>query len=81
MNLDNKPFSSGPYKITKNTPGVELVAGPQRALGPEHRPGTPPVPRPVRLVLRRRRRRAQTNRVIADTGDDAAAVATDAVPA
>ncbi len=80
VNLDNQPFSSGPYKITKHTPGVELVL--ERN---EHwDPNTDPVRHqyPDRFVWSfGADQTAQTNRVIADTGDDAAAVATGAVPA
>ncbi len=56
VNLDNLPFSSGPYKITKHTPGVEMVLERNEQLGPGHRPGAPPVPGQVRVVVRRGQR-------------------------
>lgn len=80
VNLDNAPFSSGPYKLTKNTPGVELVF--ERN---EHwDPATDPVRHqyPDRFVWTfGPDSTAGANRVIADGGPDAAALAWNGVPA
>ncbi|SCG36101.1 peptide/nickel transport system substrate-binding protein [Micromonospora echinaurantiaca] len=79
VNLDNHPFSSGPYKITKHTPGVEMVL--ERN---EHwDPATDAVRHqyPDKFVWSFGADNAtQTNRVLAGTGNDAAAVATGGVP-
>lgn len=79
VNLDNAPFSSGPYKVTRNTGGVELVL--ERN---EHwDPATDPVRHqyPDRFVWSfGPDDTAGANRVIADNGPDAAALAWNGVP-
>ncbi|MFE9656111.1 ABC transporter substrate-binding protein [Micromonospora sp. NPDC006431] len=79
VNLDNQPFSSGPYKFTKNQPGVEMVL--------ERNPNWDPATDPVRHAYPDKfvwslgpDQATQTNRVLAGTGNDAAAVATGGVP-
>ncbi|MFD1325015.1 ABC transporter substrate-binding protein [Micromonospora sonneratiae] len=80
VNLDNAPFSSGPYKVTKNTVGVELVL--ERN---EHwDPATDPVRHqyPDKFVWSYGPDQAAgANRVVADNGPDQAAVAWNGVPA
>ncbi|MFI6327885.1 ABC transporter substrate-binding protein [Micromonospora chersina] len=79
VNLDNQPFSSGPYKFTKITPGVEMVL----ERNPNWDPATDPVRHayPDKFVWSLGADQAtQTNRVLAGTGNDAAAVATGGVP-
>ncbi|OKI68911.1 ABC transporter substrate-binding protein [Micromonospora sp. CB01531] len=79
VNLDNQPFSSGPYKFTKNQPGVEMVL----ERNPNWDPATDPVRHayPDKFVWSLGSDQAtQTNRVLAGTGNDAAAVATGGVP-
>ncbi|WP_246278048.1 ABC transporter substrate-binding protein [Phytohabitans rumicis] len=80
VNLDNQPFASGPYKITKHTPGVELVM--ERN---EHwDPATDPVRHqyPEKIVWSfGPDPDAGANRVIADSGADQAALAWNGVPA
>lgn len=80
VNLDSAPFSSGPYKVTKNTAGVQLVL--ERN---EHwDPATDPVRHqyPDRFVWSFGPDQATgANRVIADSGPDAAALAWNGVPA
>ena len=80
VNLDNAPFSSGPYKITKHVPGVELVL--------ERNEHWDPATDPVRHQYPDRfiwtfgpDETAAANRVIADNGPDAAALAWNGVPA
>ncbi|WP_246273699.1 ABC transporter substrate-binding protein [Phytohabitans houttuyneae] len=79
VNLDNQPFSSGPYKITKHTPGVEIVlernehwdaaTDPVRHQYPDKFVWTfGPDPD------------AGANRVIADSGPDQSALAFNGVP-
>jgi peptide/nickel transport system substrate-binding protein len=79
VNLDNQPFSSGPYKITKHTPGVEMVL--ERN---EHwDAATDPIRHqyPDRFVWSFGADSAtQTNRTIADNGNDAFAISTGGVP-
>lgn len=79
VNLDNLPFSSGPYKITKNTPSVEMVL--------ERNTNWDPATDPIRHQYPDRfvwsfgaDNSTQTNRVLADNGNDAYAVATGGVP-
>jgi peptide/nickel transport system substrate-binding protein len=79
VNLDNLPFSSGPYKITKNTPGVEMVL--------ERNPNWDPATDPIRHQYPDKfvwsfgaDNSAQTNRALADNGNDAYAVATGGIP-
>jgi peptide/nickel transport system substrate-binding protein len=80
VNLDNRPFSSGPYKFAKHTPGVEVVLERNEHWDPKTDPvrhqypdqfvwsfGNPPD--------------AAVNRIIADSGPDASAVSFDSVPA
>jgi peptide/nickel transport system substrate-binding protein len=80
VNLDNQPFSSGPYKITKHTPGVEIVM--ERN---EHwDPATDPVRHqyPDKFVWTfGPDPDAGANRVIADSGPDQSALAWNGVPA
>jgi peptide/nickel transport system substrate-binding protein len=79
VNLDNQPFSSGPYKITKHTPGVELVMERNEHWDPK----TDPVRHqyPDKFVWNfGPDPDAGANRVIADTGADAAALAFNGVP-
>ncbi|WP_232072084.1 ABC transporter substrate-binding protein [Phytohabitans flavus] len=79
VNLDNQPFSSGPYKITKHTPGVEIVL--ERN---EHwDPATDPVRHqyPDKFVWTfGPDPNAGANRVIADSGPDQSALAFNGVP-
>ncbi|WP_262283879.1 ABC transporter substrate-binding protein [Micromonospora sp. MA102] len=79
VNLDNQPFSSGPYKITKHQPGVEMVL--------ERNENWDPATDPVRHAYPDKfiwsfgaDNATQTNRVLAGTGNDAAAVGTGGVP-
>jgi peptide/nickel transport system substrate-binding protein len=79
VNLDNQPFSSGPYKITKNTVGVELVL--------ERNPNWDPATDPVRHQYPEKivwsfgaDGDAQANRIIADTGADQAALGWNGIP-
>ncbi|MEU1684328.1 ABC transporter substrate-binding protein [Micromonospora sp. NPDC005707] len=79
VNLDNQPFSSGPYKFTKIQPGVEMVL--------ERNPNWDPATDPVRHAYPDKfiwslgsDQATQTNRVLAGTGNDSAAVATGGVP-
>ncbi|MFC4146033.1 ABC transporter substrate-binding protein [Micromonospora mangrovi] len=79
VNLDNQPFSSGPYKITKNTAGVELVM--------ERNENWDPKTDPVRHAYPDRivwafgpDAEAGANRVIADNGDDQTALGWNGVP-
>ncbi|MEU8260075.1 ABC transporter substrate-binding protein [Micromonospora sp. NPDC048999] len=79
VNLDNQPFSSGPYKISKNTPGVELVL--------ERNDNWDPATDPVRHAYPDKvvwnfgpDEEAGANRVIADNGDDQTALGWNGVP-
>ncbi|MEV4757707.1 ABC transporter substrate-binding protein [Micromonospora sp. NPDC049559] len=79
VNLDNQPFSSGPYKITKNTAGVELVMERNQYWDP----ATDPVRHqyPDKIVWNYGPdAEAGANRVIADNGDDQTALAWNGVP-
>jgi peptide/nickel transport system substrate-binding protein len=79
VNLDNQPFSSGPYKITKNTVGVELVL----ERNDQWDPNTDPVRHqyPDKFVWQWGPDiDTQANRVIADTGPDQSAVAWNGIP-
>lgn len=80
VNLDNQPFSSGPYKITKHTPGVELVM--------ERNTNWDPATDPVRHQYPDKfiwsfgaDTEAGANRVIADSGNDQSALAWNGIPA
>ncbi len=80
VNLDNMPFSSGPYKIAKHTVGVELVF--------ERNPNWDPATDPVRHAYPDKfvwsfgaDAEAGANRVIANSGADASALAWNGVPA
>ncbi|MET9297999.1 MULTISPECIES: ABC transporter substrate-binding protein [Micromonospora] len=79
VNLDNMPFSSGPYRFTKIQPGVEMVL--------ERNPNWDPATDAVRHAYPDKfvwtlgaDQNTQTNRVLAGTGNDAAAVASGGVP-
>ena len=79
VNLDNQPFSSGPYKITKNNVGVELVL--------ERNEHWDPKTDPVRHAYPDRfvwtfgpDPEAGANRVIADNAADQTALAWNGVP-
>ncbi|MEV1285747.1 ABC transporter substrate-binding protein [Micromonospora sp. NPDC049679] len=79
VNYDNQPFSSGPYKITKNAAGVELVM--------ERNSNWDPKTDPVRHQYPDRfvwsfgpDQAAGANRVIADNGPDQSALAWNGVP-
>lgn len=79
VNLDNQPFSSGPYKISKNTPGVELVL----ERNPHWDPATDPVRHqyPDKFVWNfGPDQAAGANRVVADNGPDQSALAWNGVP-
>ncbi|SCL39833.1 peptide/nickel transport system substrate-binding protein [Micromonospora rhizosphaerae] len=79
VNLDNQPFSSGPYKITKNTAGTELVMERNENWDPK----TDPVRHayPDKIVWNYGPdAEAGANRVISDSGDDQTALAWNGVP-
>jgi peptide/nickel transport system substrate-binding protein len=79
VNLDNQPFSSGPYKITKNVSGVEL----DLARNPNWDPATDPVRHqyPDSFVWKfGADPDAEANRVISDSGPDQSAEAWNGVP-
>lgn len=79
VNLDTQPFSSGPYKITKNVPGVELDL--QRNTYWD--PATDPVHHqyPDSFVWQfGPAPDAAANRVISDSGADQSTVAWNGVP-
>ncbi len=79
VNLDNQPFSSGPYKITKNQPGVEL----DLERNPNWDPATDPVRHqyPDKVVWSfGADPDAEANRVISDNGPDQSALAWNGVP-
>ncbi|WP_233600915.1 MULTISPECIES: ABC transporter substrate-binding protein [Micromonospora] len=80
VNVDNQPFASGPYKITKLTPGVEVVL----ERNDQWDPKTDPVRHqyPDKFVWSfGTTPDAQANRMIADNGPDQSAVAFNTVPA
>ena len=80
MDYDNRPVSSGPYMITDNTPGVQLVLD----RNPNWDPATDPIRHqyPDRFVWSFGSDvDAATNRIIADGGDDRTAIAWDGVSA
>jgi peptide/nickel transport system substrate-binding protein len=79
VNLDNQPFSSGPYKITKHTPGVELVMERNEHWDPKTDPVRHQYPDKFVWAFGADPD-AGANRVIADTGGDAAALAFNGVP-
>ncbi|HET6213474.1 MAG TPA: ABC transporter substrate-binding protein [Micromonosporaceae bacterium] len=79
VNLDLQPFSSGPYKITKNTVGVELVL--------ERNTNWDPATDPVRHQYPDKfvwsfgaDPEAGANRVISDSGADQTALAWNGIP-
>ena len=79
VNLDNQPFSSGPYKITKNVAGVEL----DLARNTNWDPATDPVRHqyPDSFVWKfGADPEAEANRVISDSGPDQSAEAWNGVP-
>ncbi|GHJ05833.1 ABC transporter [Micromonospora humidisoli] len=80
VNLDQRPFSSGPYKIAKNQAGVQLTL--------ERNPHWDPATDPVRHQYPDQfvwtfgpTADAAVNRVIADNGADQSALAWNYVPA
>jgi peptide/nickel transport system substrate-binding protein len=80
VNLDNAPFSSGPYKIAKNQVGVQITLD----RNPHWDPNTDPVRHqyPDQFVWSfGPTADAANNRVIADNGADQSAVAFNYVPA
>jgi peptide/nickel transport system substrate-binding protein len=80
VDLDNWPFSSGPYKITKHTPGVELVLERNEHWDPK----TDPIRHqyPDKFVWSfGADPTAQVRRIIADNGADQSALAFNGVPA
>ncbi|WP_319459436.1 ABC transporter substrate-binding protein [Micromonospora sp. RTP1Z1] len=79
VNLDNQPFSSGPYKITKNTAGVELVLERNENWDPKTDPVRHAYPDKI-VWTYGPDAEAGANRVIADNGDDQAALAWNGVP-
>ncbi|WP_200206601.1 ABC transporter substrate-binding protein [Micromonospora coerulea] len=79
VNLDNQPFSSGPYKITKNTAGVELVMERNENWDPKTDPVRHAYPDKV-VWTYGPDAEAGANRVIADNGDDQTALAWNGVP-
>ncbi|HEY3009296.1 MAG TPA: ABC transporter substrate-binding protein [Micromonosporaceae bacterium] len=79
VDMDNQPFSSGPYKVTKNTVGVELVLD----RNDQWDPNTDPVRHqyPDKFVWQfGPDADAQVNRVIADSGPDQTALAWNGIP-
>ena len=79
VDYDSKPVSSGPYMITDNTPGVQLVLD----RNPNWDPATDPIRHqyPDRFVWSfGSDAEASANRVIADSGADQTALAWDGVP-
>ncbi|MEV0425958.1 ABC transporter substrate-binding protein [Micromonospora sp. NPDC050495] len=79
VNLDNQPFSSGPYKITKNTAGVELVMERNENWDPKTDPVRHAYPDKIVWTFGPDSE-AGANRVIADNGDDQAALGWNGVP-
>jgi peptide/nickel transport system substrate-binding protein len=79
VNLDNQPFSSGPYKITKNTAGVELVMERNENWDPKTDPVRHAYPDKIVWTFGPDAE-AGANRVIADNGDDQAALGWNGVP-
>ncbi|MEV4725931.1 ABC transporter substrate-binding protein [Micromonospora humida] len=80
VNLDQRPFSSGPYKISKNQAGVQLTLD----RNPHWDPATDPVRHqyPDQFVWTfGPTADAAVNRVIADNGADQSALAWNYVPA
>jgi peptide/nickel transport system substrate-binding protein len=79
VNLDNQPFSSGPYKITKITPGVQMVL--------ERNTNWDAATDPVRhqypdsfIWNYGASATEEVNRIISDSGPDAAALSWDSIP-
>ncbi|HEX2355032.1 MAG TPA: ABC transporter substrate-binding protein [Micromonosporaceae bacterium] len=79
VNLDNLPFSSGPYKITKNTSGVELVMERNENWDPNTDPVRHAYPDKIVWTFGPDGD-AGANRVIADNGNDQFALAWNGVP-
>ena len=79
VNLDNQPFSSGPYKITKNTAGVELVMERNENWDAKTDPVRHAYPDKIVWTFGPDSE-AGANRVIADNGDDQAALGWNGVP-
>ncbi|GAA5191479.1 ABC transporter substrate-binding protein [Rugosimonospora acidiphila] len=79
VNLDSQPLSSGPYRVTKNVPGVELDLERNQYWDP----ATDPVRHqyPDKFVFSfGPDRDAANNRMISDSGPDQSALAWDDVP-
>lgn len=79
VNLDQQPFSSGPYKLVKNTVGVELVF--------ERNPNWDPATDPIRHQYPEKfvyafgpDPDAAANRIVADNGNDQYAIAWNGIP-
>jgi peptide/nickel transport system substrate-binding protein len=80
VNLDNQPFSSGPYKITKHQVGVELVMERNQYWDPSTDPIRHQYPDKIVWSFGPNPE-AGANRVIADSGADQTALAWNGVPA
>jgi peptide/nickel transport system substrate-binding protein len=79
VNLDNQPFSSGPYKITKNTSGVELVMERNEHWDAKTDPVRHAYPDKIVWTFGPDAE-AGANRVMADNGNDQFALAWNGVP-
>lgn len=79
VNLDNQPFSSGPYKITKHTAGVELVMERNEHWDPATDPVRHQYPDKVVWTFGPDAD-AGANRVIANSGADQSTLAWNGVP-
>lgn len=80
VNLDNQPFSSGPYKITKHQVGVELVLERNTNWDTNTDPIRHQYPDKIVWSIGANPE-AGANRVIADSGADQTALAWNGVPA
>ena len=74
VNLDNQPFSSGPYKIAKNTPGVEIVLERNTNWDPATDPVRHQYPDKFVWTFGADNADARPTARIADNGDDAYAL-------
>ncbi|MEH1012782.1 ABC transporter substrate-binding protein [Micromonospora sp. CPCC 206060] len=79
VNLDNAPFSSGPYKVTKNQAGVETVLERNEHWDAKTDPVRHAYPDKIVWTFGPDSE-AGANRVIADNGDDQTALAWNGVP-
>lgn len=79
VNLDNQPFSSGPYKITKHTVGVEVVMERNEHWDAKTDPIRHAYPDKVVWSFGADTE-AGANRMIADNGADQAALAWNGIP-